>query len=311
MTSDDGRTGGLLVLGSANMDISLVVDDLPGAGQTVLGAEAAYLPGGKGANQAVAAALAGAHVRFAGRVGADPDGEAALAALADSGVDVSLVRTTDRHRTGLAIVLVDRDGNNAIAVSPGANHALTVADLDRLGTEIRRADVLLVQMEVPVDVVLRAVDLAHEAGTPVVLNLAPPVTVPPATLSRLAVLVVNESEAEFLLAEPLGQWSVLRSAAGRLRSMGPAAVVVTAGARGAVYDDGSGATHVPAVPVDVVDTAGAGDAFVGTLAASLSRTASMEAAVRLAVTAAAAAVQTRGARLSGPAVAAMDSPFEV
>jgi ribokinase len=308
MTSDDGRTGGLLVLGSANMDLSLCVDALPGAGQTVLGAEAAFIPGGKGANQAVAAAFAGARVRFAGRVGADPDGEAALAALADSGVDVSLVRTTDLHRTGLAVVLVDRDGNNAIAVSPGANHALTVSDLDRLGAEIRRADVLLMQMELPVDVVLRAVDLAHDAGTPVVLNLAPPAVVPPPTLSRLAVLVVNESEAEFLLAGPLVEWSALRSAASRLRGLGPGAVVVTAGARGAVYDDGSGATHVPAVPVEVVDTAGAGDAFVGTLAASLSRTASVEVAVRLAVRAAAAAVRTRGARLTGPVVDVRDAP---
>jgi ribokinase len=280
----------------------LRVDDLPGAGQTVLGAEAAFLPGGKGANQAVAAALAGVRVRFAGCVGADPDGRAALVALAGSGVDVALVRRTDRHRTGLAVVLVDRAGNNAIAVSPGANHALTVDDLDDLLPEIRRAGVLLMQMELPVDVVLRAVDLAHEAGTPVVLNLAPPATVPPATLARLSVLVVNESEAEFLLGEPLAERSTLRSAASRLRGLGPGAVVVTAGARGAVYDDGTGATHVPAVPVDVVDTAGAGDAFVGTLAASLSRAASVEVAVRLAVTAAAAAVRTPGARLNGSAV---------
>ncbi|HYN94349.1 MAG TPA: ribokinase [Pilimelia sp.] len=290
--------GGLLVLGSLNMDVTVRVDGLPRTGETVLGEDAAFRPGGKGANQAVAAAVAGADVRFAGCVGADPDGQALRAALVRAGVDVTLLRSTDRRRTGLAVVLVDRSGHNAIAVSPGANHAVVVEEVNRLDAELRRADVLLMQMELPVDVVVRAVELAEAVGTPVILNLAPPTRVPPAVLARLAVLVVNEPEAEFLLGEALSDLATVRAAASRLRALGPAAVVVTAGARGAVVDDGSGVVHVPAVPVEVVDTTGAGDAFVGALAADISRGTAVRDAVYRAVAVAADAVQTAGAQLT-------------
>lgn len=235
---------------------------------------------------------------MAGCVGDDAYGTATREALAQAGVDVTLLITTTHRRTGLAVVLVAPDGENVIAVTSGANHALVPADVDVWAREIRRAGVLLMQMELPVDVVLRAVDIAADAGTPVVLNLAPAVDVPRTALERLAVLVVNRAEAAYLLGEDLPDLEAVRCAAERLRGFGPRAVVVTAGGEGAVFADAGNVAHLPAAPVDVVDTSGAGDAFVGVLAAALSRGRTLREAVTGASEAGAAAVQSRGARLT-------------
>ncbi|MDP9395893.1 MAG: ribokinase [Actinomycetota bacterium] len=288
----------VLVLGSANMDVLMAVSALPKGGETVLGGDIVFRPGGKGANQAVAAALADARVAMAGCVGDDDYGTATRAALAEAGVDVTLLRATAHRRTGLAVVLVAPDGENAIAVASGANHALVPRDADLWASAVRRAGVLLMQMELPVDVVVRAVDIAADAGTPVVLNLAPAVHVPQATLARLTVLVVNRAEASYLLGHDLPDLAALCRAADRLRGLGPRAVVVTAGGAGAVLADAGGAVHLPAATVDVVDTSGAGDAFVGVLAAALSGGRTLREAVVAATEAGAVAVQSRGARLT-------------
>jgi ribokinase len=288
----------VLVLGSANMDVIMAVSALPRSGETVLGEDLVLRPGGKGANQAVAAALADVRVAMAGCVGDDDHGTATREALVQAGVDVTLLRTTTHRRTGLAVVLVAPDGENLIAVASGANHALVPADVDAWASEIRRARVLLMQTELPIDIVVRAVDIAAAAGTPVVLNLAPAVDVPRAALERVAALVVNRAEATYLLGEDLPDLEAVRCAADRLRGLGPAAVVVTAGGEGAVFADADGVAHLPAAPVDVVDTSGAGDAFVGVLAASLSGGRALRDAVAEASAAGAVAVQSRGARLT-------------
>ena len=291
------REGRVLVLGSANMDLTLRTDRLPARGETVLAGDTALRPGGKGANQAVAAAYGGAAVTMAGCVGDDDHGTEVRTALQQAGVDVSRMRTAPGRRTGLAVVLVEPDGENAIVVSPGANHAITAAEVPEMLGDLADVDLLLLQLELPVAVVARAVSVAHAARVPVVLNLAPALSLPDGTMGAVDVLVVNRSEAEFLLGRPLGTPQALTEAPTALRGLGPGAVVVTAGAEGAVLDDGAGPVHVPAAAVEVVDTAGAGDAFVGVMAARCASGETLGEAVAAATAAAGAAVGTHGAQM--------------
>ena len=292
------QRGRVIVLGSANFDVILRVGALPAPGETVLGEDAVLRPGGKGANQAVAAALAGTSVLFAGSVGDDAHGASIRAALIAAGVNDDLLRTAHGRSSGLAIVLVTPDGENAIAVSPGANHALDVGAVQPILEELQASDVLLMQMELPLDVVARGVEIAGDIGATVVLNLAPAAAVGRAVLGGVAVLVVNRSEGEFLLGYQLPDPSALRAGVADLRKLGPAAAVLTAGGGGAYVSDDDGVVHVPAIEVNAVDTAGAGDAFVGVLAAEISRGRSLRTAVDAAVRAGAIAVQLHGAQLT-------------
>jgi ribokinase len=286
----------VVVVGSANMDLILRVDALPAPGETVLGGDTVFRPGGKGANQAVAAARAGALVGFVGCVGDDADGIAIRDDLARAGVNTDLLFTLEDRRTGMAVVLVGPSGENQIAVSPGANHGLAVADVDRARAMIDGAAVLLLQLEVPPEVVRRAVQVASESGTTVVLNLSPAVAVDGDTLAKVDVLVVNRGEAAFLLESAAGADIALGDIADRLRDLGPAAVVVTAGSAGAACATAGAIVPIEPVAVAVVDTTGAGDAFAGTLATELSRGTDLVTAVRRANLAGAAAVQRPGAR---------------
>jgi|SRR5579875_486454 len=299
MSAAHATTGGdVVVVGSANIDLTLRVASLPAAGETVLGDDAGFSAGGKGANQAVAAALSGGRVRLVGCVGADGHGEVVRAALSAAGVDVELVRVVDDRPTGLAVVLVARSGENAIAVSPGANSALAVADVREAVAGLGPADVVLAQLEIPPSVAAEAMAAAASVGCRAVLNLAPARTVSRETLAAVEVLVVNQSEAEFLLGAPVADVAAARDGAPRLRALGPAAVVVTLGSHGAVVGDDAGTRHVPARAVEVVDTSGAGDAFVGALGAALAAGASLDDAVAAAAECAAAAVRSPGAQLS-------------
>jgi ribokinase len=220
--------------------------------------------------------------------------------LTGAGVDTTALITAPDVPTGLAIVMVADDGENAIAVVPGANAALATTDVDALREQIEQADVLLMQLEVPFDSVARAAEIAAAVGTTVVLNLAPAADLPAGLFERLDVLVVNRSEAEFLDGSELTDLAAFTAAGHRLRERGPAAVVITAGGDGAVVADGEGDTHVPALEVEVVDTTGAGDAFVGVLAAQLAAGASLREATGAATRAAAETVQHHGAQPSLP-----------
>jgi ribokinase len=288
----------VVVLGSANMDLILRVSALPLTGQTVLGEDAALRPGGKGANQAVAAALAGAQVWMAGCLGDDGHAVAIRDALVRAGVLTHFLRTAPGRSSGQAVVLVTPDGENAIVVSPGANHAVTVDDVQALMAELRPGDVLLLQMELPVAVVERAIVAAAALGVRVMLNLAPAGHLAREVLERVDVLVVNRSEAEYLLGTELADQRDLVEAVGAMRELGPPTVVLTAGGAGALFGDADGVQHVSALPVEVVDTAGAGDAFVGVLAAEFSRGRDLRSAVEAATGAGAAAVQFHGAQLT-------------
>jgi len=286
----------VFVMGSINQDFVLKVERRPKPGETVTDAVLSTHNGGKGANQAAAAALLGASVAFLGRVGDDGFGGPLVRALEDKGVETALVAEAPGSSTGTAFITVTADGENAITVAPGANRRLAPDDVDAARGAIGGATVLVAQMEVPRETVARAVEVAGEVGTRVILNLAPPFEVPRAVLEGLDVLVVNEHEAAFLLGEGVDGVDGAMAAAPRLVSLGPASVVVTVGADGAVFADGANAGHVPAPEAEVVDTTGAGDAFVGALAVRISRGDPLEEAAAYAARAGAAAVTREGAQ---------------
>ena len=286
----------VFVVGSINQDFVLSVERRPAPGETVTDARLATHNGGKGANQAAAAALLGANVTFLGRVGDDGFGGPLVRALADKGVDTSLVQEVSGSSTGTAFITVTPDGENAITVAPGANRRLTAEDVDAVSESIGEAKVLVVQMEVAPEVVLRAVEVAEWSGTRALVNLAPPFEVPRELLERLDPLVLNEHEATFLLGESVEGVDAALSAASELLDLGPEAVVITVGEEGAVFSGGEGAKHLAAPRVEVVDTTGAGDAFVGALAATLAGDAPLEEAVAYAVRAGATAVTKEGAQ---------------
>ncbi len=285
-------TGRVLVVGSANIDVVLRVDRLPGPGETVV-AESSTVRGfgGKGANQAVAAALAGARVAMVGRVGDEALGTAYRERLAGFGIDVRRLLPTAGSETGTAYVTVDGTGENSIVVSAGANAAMTVDDLGPVA-ELARGDVLLVQCELPARVVAEAVRRAHGRGARVVLNLAPFLPLPADVIALADPVVVNEEEA--LLFEGAG-----RSAARPADDRAPGSLVVTRGGRGATW----GELQLPAVDVpedEVVDTTGAGDAFCGALAAALAAGHDSHASLGLALAAGADAVRRLGAQPQRP-----------
>jgi ribokinase len=286
----------VFVLGSINQDFVLKVERRPEPGETVTDAELSTGSGGKGANQAAAAALLGASVSFLGRVGDDEFGEPLVRALEEKGIDTSHIERASGYQTGAAFITVTPDGENAITVAPGANRALRWEDVEAAAEAIRGARVLVAQMEVPKEVVGRAAEVAASGDTRVLLNLAPTFEVPRKLLERLDPLVVNEHEAAFLLGSRVEGVEGVLSAAPELLSLGPGSAVITLGAAGAVVADSSTATHIPAQEVEVVDTTGAGDAFVGALAARLARDAPLEEAASYAVRAGAAAVTKRGAQ---------------
>jgi ribokinase len=297
----------VFVLGSINQDFVLKVERRPQPGETVTDAELSTHNGGKGANQAAAAALLGASVTFLGRVGDDEFGEPLVRALRKKGIDTRLVQSLPEVSTGAAFITLTPDGENAITVAPGANRSLAPQDAEAATGAIRDARVLVAQMEVPVKTVLRAVEIAAESATRAVVNLAPPFEVPRELLERLDPLVVNEHEAAFLLESEVEGVIGTLSAARELLSLGPRSAVVTVGEAGAVYANGEGAGHLPAPQVEVVDTTGAGDAFVGALVVRLARGDSLEKAVSYAVRAGAAAVTREGAQGALPTPEVIES----
>jgi ribokinase len=288
----------IVVVGSINADLVVTLERRPRPGETVLGRSMTVLPGGKGANQAVAAALLGADVTMIGAVGSDAYAATALSGLGTAGVDVRAVRRTDGG-TGVAVVEVSDDGENTIVVLPGANTEVTPDVVAAAADVIRGADVVVVQGELSADATAAAVRTA--AGR-VIVNLAPVIELDPEVLLRADPLVVNEHEGELVLAQLGGddqpdQETVVTA----LLSCGFASVVMTLGGAGALVSDGGPVRRISAPRVEAVDTTGAGDAFVGALAARLLATDTLEDAARFAVRVGSYAVQRSGAQPSYPA----------
>ncbi len=295
----------IVVLGSLNMDLVTTVDRLPQGGETILGGDLGLFPGGKGANQALAAARLGGDVVMVGRVGSDTFGNTLLSQLEQDGVDSTGVQRDPEFPTSCALILVERSGQNVIVVTRGANHRLGNEDLQRALRVAGPKDLLLLQQEIPSTIVGEAV--AHSRA-PVLLNAAPPTALDPDLLRRLAVLVANENEAAALFGGD-GTVEAAEEAARRAHEAGVALAVVTLGKAGAVLCDATGTARIPAFEVTAVDTTAAGDAFVGALAVALGAGTPAREAVRLANAAGAAAATRAGAQSSLPRAADLERLF--
>jgi ribokinase len=295
----------LLVVGSANADLVVGVDRRPGAGETVLGSDLAVHPGGKGANQAVAAGRLGARTALLARIGDDDYGRLLLDSQRAAGVDTVGVLVGGAP-TGVALITVDPSGDNSIVVSPGANSRLTPGDVRRAGSLLAAARVVSLQLEIPLETVAEVVRAAEAGfddrpGPRVVLNPSPPAPLPADVLAACDPLVVNEHEARYLLSDhPAGHAAHPEAWASALLARGPRSVVVTLGGAGALVADRDRTVRVPSLPVEAVDTTGAGDAFTGALAWRLGVGDDLETAVRYAVRVGAAAVTRAGAQVSFP-----------
>jgi ribokinase len=287
----------IVVVGSLNLDIVVPVPHHPRPGETVLGGDHARHPGGKGANQAVAAALLGGETAMLGRIGDDDAGRLLLGALEDAGVAIDDVLVTSDAPSGIALITVDDEGENAIVVSPGANARLDPSDVEAAAELIQAADIVLLQLEVPLPTVIRAAELAR--GT-VILNPAPAVELPASLLERVGVLVPNRGELALLSG---GDDDVVSSAQG----LEARRVVVTLGAEGALVVSRYAVEPIAGHSVEAVDTTAAGDCFCGALAAGLDEGLDLVAAARRANAAAALSTTRRGAQPSLPTRAELDS----
>ncbi len=286
----------ITVFGSINVDLVCRLDRVPGPGQTVLGSDYALIAGGKGANQALAARRAGAEVRLTGAVGTDDMADIALGELRSEGVDLGGVSVRE-GTTGLAIIAVDAQGENAIIVSPGANARADASGLADYGS---RGGALLLQMEVPFEENVVAADAASRAGARTILSIAPFSPLPPESLEPFSMVVVNEHEAADMASSYGLDRADAHQTVGRLYDKLGKTVIATLGTAGAVAVGSDGLVHVTALPVDVVDTTGAGDTFAGTLAAFLDEGLDLAAAMRLAAIAGSLACTREGAQPSFP-----------
>lgn len=287
-------TSSLVVVGSLNLDYSASTPHLPLPGETVIGGDFMTAPGGKGGNQAVAVARLGQPVTMVGRTGNDDAGRLLRSSLEAAGVNVAGVAVDDTVSTGAALIFVDESGENSIVVAPGANVRMSPTHLDAVAGLIADAPVAVFQLEIPLETVSHGVRMA--AGT-VILNPAPAIALPADLLAEVDVLVPNRGELAVLLGvEPAKQLSEVTQQALALKSA--SSLVVTLGSEGSLVVEDGRVLHIPAEKVEAVDTTGAGDAFVGVLAASIAEGADLAKAARFASRAAAVAVGRRGAQTS-------------
>jgi len=290
----------ILVIGSSNTDLIIKVAHIPKPGETILGGEFARAAGGKGANQAVAAARAGGAVTFIARVGRDANGEQALAGFAADGINVKHVIRDPSRPSGVALILVDQNGENCIAVASGANDRLCPADVRKSKEAFRRAQVVLLQLETPLPTVAASVALAAAACVRVVLNPAPARPLPAQLLKRVYLLTPNESEAELLTGVAVTNEATAARAAEKLRTRGVQNVVITMGARGAFVAGKDMRQLIPGFKVNAVDATGAGDVFNGALVVALAEGLLLLGAAQFASAAAAISVTRFGAQPSAP-----------
>lgn len=290
----------IVVVGSSNTDMIMKLPRIPLPGETVLGGEYLTAAGGKGANQAVAAARAGGAVSFVARVGTDTLGAEAIAGFEREGIEVTHVTRDAAAASGTALIFIGANGENSIGVASGANGRLSVADVERATTTLREGRVVLLQLETPLETVTAAARLAKAAGAQVVLNPAPAQALPAELLREISLLTPNEHEAATLAGVPVTDEASARVAAARLLELGPRAVVVTLGAAGALVATAESIELVPAFKVEPVDTTAAGDTFNGALAVALAEGKSLRDAVRFGSAAAAISVTRLGAQPSAP-----------
>jgi ribokinase len=292
----------IVVVGSLNMDLVVRIPKIPRPGETLLGGVYRTFPGGKGANQAVAAARLGAHVTIIGCVGDDAFGREMRAILAKEGIDITHVLVHPDEATGVALIQVDAQGQNSIAVASGANFRLTSANVEKAMQMFDGFDALVMPLETPLETIYTAARIASRKGVKVLLNPAPAQVLKKDLLELVDVLLPNEYEIALMTGIPLQSVADIRCAAKKLLSLGVKNLVVTLGGQGALFFDGrtNQETLIPICPVQAVDTTAAGDCFVGALAVGLCEGKSLPAAAGFASAAAALSVTRVGAQSSLP-----------
>jgi ribokinase len=289
----------IVVVGSSNTDMILKLDRIPKPGETILGGEFITAAGGKGANQATAAAKAGGAVTFIARVGQDMFGEQAIAGFVESGINVDHVQR-DKSPSGVALIFVAKDGENSIGVGGGANGKLSAADVKKAKAVFATAHTVIMQLETPLETVQAAAELADAKGATVILNPAPAQKLPDSLLKKISILTPNETEAELLTGIKITDDASCSKAADALLRKGIKTVIITLGSRGSYVATSKSKQLVPGFKVKPVDTTAAGDTFNGALAVALAEGKSMDEAVRFANAAGAISVTRMGAQPSAP-----------
>ena len=296
----------IVVIGSSNTDMIIKIDRIPRPGETVIGGRFSTAPGGKGANQAVAAARAGGDVAFIGRVGNDMFGSEALKGFAADDINIDHIIKDTTAPSGVASIFVDRNGQNSIAVAGGANANLSPADIEAAEKTIAGADILVMQLETPIETVTAAAMMAHADGVKVILNPAPARPLTDDLLKTVSILTPNETEAELLTGIGVETEGDARKAAEALLDRGVSTVLVTLGENGVIIATADGVKKVDAFDVDPVDTTAAGDVFNGALAVAIAEGSQLAKAVLFANAAAAMSVTKLGAQPSAPWRAEID-----
>ena len=297
----------LVVVGSLHMDLTVKTERIPQIGETVLGKHLTMSPGGKGANQAVAAARLGADVTLVGRVGADALGRKLIENAKGKGIDINYIVKDRETATGVALIMVDEEGNNLIAVAPGADMRCCTDDIDRAENVIKSSDVLSIQLEIPPHVVEYAIDKAFKEGVKVILNPSPAQQLPDKLLRKVYILTPNEKEAEALSNCKVTSVKAAKRAAEKIRERGVENVIVTLGKNGAIMARGGETVHVKGIDVNTVDATGAGDAFCGTLAVAISSGKNLKEAVMYSNCAGALATTKIGAQEALPKASELES----
>lgn len=290
----------IFVIGSCNTDMVIKSDRLPTPGETVIGGTFLMNPGGKGANQAVAAARQGGHVTFIAKTGNDVFGRQSLELYNSEGINTDLILSDPKTPSGVALIMVNSDGENCISVASGSNANLTPKDIEKFKTQIGNADLILMQLEIPIETVEYVSELALKTHTPVILNPAPARSLPEKLLKGLFLITPNETEAEILSGIKVKDYEKAKEAADVISGKGVANVVITMGSLGAFVKEGNNYSVIPANEVKAIDTTAAGDCFNGTLCVGLSEGKSITESAKLAVKASGLCVQKMGAQSSIP-----------
>lgn len=290
----------IIVVGSINMDLVFRTHQLPRPGETRTGHSFQQVPGGKGANQAVAVARLGAQVSMVGRIGEDGFGRTLIEGLVEEGIDTKFVTVTPNCSSGLAVIGVEDSGQNFITVIPGANGYVTSDDVSTAEELFPLADVLLLQFEIPLPAVQKAIELAHRYGVKIILDPAPSLKVVPADLLQVDVICPNETEAESLCGQVVDSIETATSAVQQIGRRGPRISLITLGSRGAIVFDGKTAEYVPPFAVNAVDTTAAGDAFAAAFGIALAEQMPVSEATRFAAAAGALATTQHGAQPAMP-----------
>ncbi len=306
MTKEFQKNKFVLIIGSSNMDLNIYSKRLPKPGETITGGIFKQFLGGKGANQAVAAARSGATTKFIGKIGRDPFGDQMVAQLSKEGIDTIHVLRDSQEASGVAFIMIDENGENMISVAPGANFKLTPEEIRKESELIRNASVVVVQMEIPIETIAEIFTIASKGNAVKILNPAPLKPIPVDLIKLIDIIIPNEGELfrlrELLgLKEIKGEWKEkIITACKDIVKFGVKTVITTLGSKGCLIYDKNQPIEVPALKVKAIDTVGAGDCFNGVLASKLCQGESLVTAVQYAVAAAAIKVTRKGAQAGMP-----------